>query len=119
MGHRVLKNRLLISAMVGAALVAAAAPAAAETADDHFLQRLADIGLDWPPEHHVAVINLGHHICIDRLTGWSADRIANDIHPTMSQEGFTFEHVQAIIAAAEDTYCSYDDGAPGAPGIGD
>lgn len=118
MGHRVLKNRLLISAMVGAALVAAAAPAAADTADDQFLQRLANIGLDWPSQDHVAVINLGHHICIDRLTGWGADRIADDIHPAMSREGFTFDHVQAIIAAAEETYCSYDEAVPGTPGAG-
>jgi hypothetical protein len=85
--------------MVGAALVASAATAAADTADDAFIARLAAIGFIWPLDHAPAVISLGHHICMDRSNGWTSDQIAPDVHSIMSEQGFTFGDVTAIVNA--------------------
>ncbi|MGB9302751.1 MAG: DUF732 domain-containing protein [Mycobacterium sp.] len=97
--------RLTVPVMVGGALVSSAAIAAAEPNDDIFMAKLAAIGFVWPPDHTPAVVHLGHQICIDRLTGWTPDQVANDTHSIMSAQGFSFGDVQAIVDAAETTYC--------------
>jgi Protein of unknown function (DUF732) len=97
--------RLTVPVMVGAALLSSTAIAAADPNDDVFMSKLAAIGFVWPPDHAPAVVSLGHHICIDRLTGWTPDQVSADVHNTMSAQGFTFQDVQGIVDAAESTYC--------------
>jgi len=97
--------RLTFPVMVGAALITSTAIAAAEPNDDIFMAKLAAIGFVWPPDHTPAVVSLGHHICIERLTGWTPDQVANDVHATMNAQGFTYGDVQGIVDAAESTYC--------------
>ncbi|MBW0020167.1 MAG: DUF732 domain-containing protein [Mycobacterium sp.] len=99
--------RLTVPILIGGALCSSTASAVADPVDDLFLAKLAGIGFVWPPDQTPSVVSLGHHICIDRLTGWTADAIAHDVHSIMSAQGFTFEDVTSIVSAAESTYCSY------------
>jgi Protein of unknown function (DUF732) len=91
--------------LIGAGLLAGTTVASASPQDDDYFARLAAIGFIWPPEHHADVVSLGHHICVDKWTGWSNDAISQDAHKTMSQEGFSFQDVAGIVNAAEAAYC--------------
>jgi Protein of unknown function (DUF732) len=99
-------TRLTIPMVAGAALVSSSAIAAADPSDDAYFAKLAAVGLTWPPDHAPSVISLGHHICFDRTQlNFSPDQIAQDIHPTMDQQGFSFANVTSIVNAAEAAYC--------------
>jgi hypothetical protein len=91
--------------MVGAALITSASIAAADTVDDAYLAKLRALGFTWPPDHDGYIINLGHRICIDRLTGWMPDQIAQDVHSYFNSQGLTIGDVSSIVSAAESTYC--------------
>lgn len=97
--------RLAVPTMVGAALITSVATAAADTIDDAYLAKLRTLGFTWPPDHDGYMINLGHHICIDRLTGWTPDQIAQDVHGAFASEGLSIGDVSSMVNAAESTYC--------------
>jgi hypothetical protein len=92
--------------MIGAALVTSAATAGADAVDDAFLGQLRTLGYNWPPDHDGYIIWLGHHICVDYWSGWSFDRIAQDIHASSDPQGLSFGDVRAFVSAAEKAYCS-------------
>jgi len=98
--------RLTVPVMLGAALVTTAATAGADATDDAFLANLRSLGYNWPPENDGYIIGLGHQICVDYWTGWSFDRIAQDVHANTDQHGMSFGDVRAIVTAAEKAYCS-------------
>ena len=98
--------RLTVPVMLGAALVTTAATAGADATDDAFLANLRSLGYNWPPENDGYLIGLGHHICVDYWSGWTFDRIAQDVHANSEQQGFSFGDVRAIVTAAEKAYCS-------------
>jgi hypothetical protein len=97
--------RLSVPLMVGAALITSASVAAADTIDDAYLAKLRALGFTWPPDHDGYMINLGHHICIDRLTGWTPDQIAQDVHSSFDSEHLTIGDVSSMVSAAESTWC--------------
>ena len=100
--------RLAIPVMAGAALVTSAAIAAADPADGAYLTQLRTLGFTWPPDqgHDAAMIQLAHHICFDRwFVGLAPDRIAQDIHSVMGDQGLSFGDVTSMVSAAESTYC--------------
>jgi hypothetical protein len=98
--------RLTIPLMAGAALVTSAAIATADPADGAYLAQLRALGFTWPPDHDAAMISLAHHICFDRwFVGMPPDRIAQDVHAVMGDQGFTFGDVTNMVNAAESTYC--------------
>lgn len=98
--------RRLVSLAVAAMIaVASAATASAEPIDDAYLARLHALGFTWPPDHDAYMVNLAHHICIDRLTGWGADRIAQDVHNVVGHDGLTLGDVSNMVSSAEAFYC--------------
>jgi hypothetical protein len=100
--------RLTIPVMAGAALVTSAAIATADPGDGAYLAQLRTLGFTWPPDqgHDGAMIQLAHHICFDRwFVGLTPDRIAQDIHAVMGDQGLSFGDVTAMVNAAESTYC--------------
>ncbi len=100
--------RLTIPFMAGAALVTSAAIATADPGDGAYLAQLRSLGFTWPPDqgHDAAMIQLAHHICFDRwFVGLPPDRIAQDIHSVMGDQGLSFGDVTAMVNTAESTYC--------------
>ena len=88
--------RLTIPVMAGAALVTSAAIATADPGDGAYLAQLRTLGFTWPPDqgHDGAMIQLAHHICFDRwFVGLTPDRIAQDIHAVMGDQGLSFGDV--------------------------
>src|SRR5262249_33209083 len=86
--------RLTIPIIAGAALLTGAAIATADATDDAYLAHLRALGYTWPPALDPALISLGHSICFDRWTlGHTPDRIAQDVHATVSSEGLAFGDV--------------------------
>ncbi|MGA9358034.1 MAG: DUF732 domain-containing protein [Mycobacterium sp.] len=100
--------RLAVPAMAGAALVTSAAIATADPADGAYLAQLRSLGFTWPPDqgHDAAMVELARHICFDRwFVGMPPDRIAQDIHAVMGDQGLSFGDVTAMVNTAESTYC--------------
>jgi uncharacterized protein DUF732 len=97
--------RVTVPMMIGAALITSAATAGADATDDAFLAQLRTLGYNWPPENDGYIVSLGHHICVDYWSGWSFDRIAQDVHASSEQQGLSFGDVRAIVTAAEKAYC--------------
>ena len=101
--------RLAVPAVVaGAALVTSAAIATADPADGAYLTQLHTLGFTWPADqgHDGAMIQLAHHICFDRwFVGMPPDRIAQDIHSVMGDQGLSFGDVTSMVNTAESTYC--------------
>jgi Protein of unknown function (DUF732) len=98
--------RLTMPVMVGAALLTSAAIATADAPDDPYLAHLRALGYTWAPDHDPALISLAHAVCFDRWTlGHTPDRIAQDVHATVSSEGFAFGDVTNLVNAAETAYC--------------
>jgi Protein of unknown function (DUF732) len=97
--------RLTVPVMVGAAVVTNAALAAADATDDAFLTNLHALGFTWPPDHDGYIVSLGHHICVDYWSGWTFDRIAQDIHASSDPQGINFGDVRSLVSAAEAAYC--------------
>lgn len=97
--------KLAVPAMMAAALTSGAAVATAEPVDDAYLARLRALGFTWPADHDAYMINLAHHICIDRLTGWAPDRIAHDVHDVLGHDGLQLGDVTNMVNAAEAAYC--------------
>jgi Protein of unknown function (DUF732) len=101
-------TRLTIPVMAGAALIASTAIATADPSDGAYLAQLHGQGFTWPPDqgHDVAMVELARHICFDRwFVGLSADRISQDIHAVMGDQGLSFGDVTAMVDTAEATYC--------------
>jgi hypothetical protein len=99
---------LTIPLMAGAALVTSAAIATADPADGAYLTQLRTLGFTWPADqgHDGAMIQLAHHVCFDRwFVGMPPDRIAQDIHAVMGDQGLSFGDVTAMVNTAESTYC--------------
>ncbi len=100
--------RLIIPVVAGAAVLSSAAVATADPADGAYLAQLRAQGFTWPPDqgHDVAMIELARHICFDRwFVGLPPDRIAQDIHAVMGDQGLSFGDVTAMVNTAEATYC--------------
>jgi hypothetical protein len=100
--------RLAIPVVAGAALVSSAAIATADPSDGAYLAQLRAQGFTWPPDqgHDAAMIELARHICFDRwFVGLSPDRIAQDVHAVMGDQGLSFGDVTAMVNTAEATYC--------------
>jgi hypothetical protein len=97
--------RFTIPTMVGAVLVANAAIAAADATDDTFVTKMHALGFSWPPGDDSDIIGMAHHICADRMNGWTPDVIAQDIHSTLGPRGINFGDVTSMVSLAESTYC--------------
>jgi hypothetical protein len=103
--------RLAIPVMAGAALVTSAGIATADPIDPSngaYLAQLRSLGFTWPPDqgHDVAMIELAHHICFDRwFVGLTPERIAQDVHAVMGDQGLSFGDVTAMVNTAESTFC--------------
>src|SRR5271165_1614939 len=97
--------RLTVPIMAGAALVTGSAIATADPTSDAYLDQLRGLGFTWPPGHEEALIGMALLICEDLNSGFTRDRVAQDIHSNLDGRGIHYGQVEAMVHLAHSTYC--------------